>query len=146
MKTVLSILGIIAVGLGAAAVAIALGDRQLFVQPPDAVAENFTREIAERRYDIALGALAEPLKALGADGLRDKVRRLEEMGETNSVEAETLWMTEDRAAARATIDAERGTAVVEVRLGRQHGLWVIDELPAEIPVALTPPAPEAARR
>ena len=145
MKTILAILAIVAVGLGAVGAAIALGDRQLFVQPPDAVAENFAREIAERRYDLALSALAKPLKAgLGADGLRDKVRRLEAIGETNSVEAAILWMTGERASARAIVEAEYGTAVLDLRLTREHGLWVIDELPAEIPISATSPAPGAA--
>ncbi len=131
MKALLVIVAIIAAGLGVPAVAIHFGDRQTLVAPPDAVLESFAREVGERRYDMATRYLSTALsRTVDAETLRAKFEpRRREQGDVDNVEAEVEWMDRTRAAARATIQAQRGSMELTVPLVWDHGVWAIDALP-----------------
>ncbi|HXG54062.1 MAG TPA: hypothetical protein VNJ03_01670 [Vicinamibacterales bacterium] len=50
MRSIVAIVGVIGASLGiAAAVVFGRDDRRLFVPPPEAVVESFTRQITTRR-------------------------------------------------------------------------------------------------
>jgi hypothetical protein len=131
VKALLVIVAIIAAGLGVPAVAIHFGDRQTLVAPPDAVLESFAREVGERRYDMATRYLSTALsRTVDAETLRAKFEpRRREQGDVDNVEAEVEWMDRTRAAARATIQAQRGSMELTVPLVWDHGVWAIDALP-----------------
>ena len=132
MRTIGALSAVIAVGLAVAGLSIAAGDRQTLVPGPAAVAESFARSLAERRYEVAARCLATALQtSTGAATLRawfDPVAQ--RLGATNGVDSGLEWMDGDRAAAQASVDAERGTGLVRLRLVREQGLWVVSELPA----------------
>jgi hypothetical protein len=138
VRTAATILAIIAAGLGIIAAGIAGGDRGTLVPPPDAVAEAFVRELAAGRYDLATNHLSDALRTSTSSKELllwfDPVRR--RLGAANGVDAAIDWMQQRAAAAQASIDAEHGTAVLPLRLAWEHGLWAIDELPADVPVGI----------
>ena len=139
MKTIGMLLAVIAAGLCITAVSIAGGDRQTLVPPPDAAAESFARALMQGRYDPAARHLSKGLEtSAGRDHLRawfDPIRQ--RLGQSHTVEAAVEWMLGNEAAARALVDARYGTVVLHLRMIREHGLWVIDELPADVPVGIT---------
>jgi hypothetical protein len=134
MKTVVILLAVIGGGLAVTGAAVSSGDRQTLVPAPEAVAEGFARQISEARYALARRHLSRGLRqSENAERLRASFEPvLLRLGEPNGVSAEGEWMADDRAAARALIEAERGTAVLRLRMKREAGLWKIDELPGEI--------------
>jgi hypothetical protein len=138
MRSVIILLAVIAAGLCVTAAAVAGGDRQTLVPPPDAVAEGFARAVTERRYEVATRYLSQRLQeGVGGDRLRswfEPVRR--RLGETNLIEGELESMDDARASARALVDSEYGTALLQLRMVRESGLWTIDELPADVPVGV----------
>lgn len=138
MKTILLLLAVVGAGLTLCGLAIVSGDRRTMVPPPDAVAESFARELTERRYELATRYLSSGLRgASGSGSLRAWFEPTRQrLGEPGQVAAEPGWMHGDRAVARAVIEAERGTATLELPMVRQAGLWVVDSLPSEIPVAV----------
>lgn len=137
MRDLLIVLAVVASGLVLAAGAVfGLGDRQTFVPPPEAVVESFTREVVQRRYELAVNYLARNLRAANAaDTLRatfDPMRQ--RIGTPNQVSSEPDWMQESEASARARIDGEFGNAVLPFRLARERGLWRITKLPTDVTV------------
>jgi len=142
MKPVISVLVVMAAALGVVALAIAGGDRQTLVSPPDAVAESFARQMAGRRYVLGLRYLSPQLRErIGEEELRrwfDPVRQ--QLGVANAVDARLEWVERDRASATASIDAEHGRAILKLDMVSRQGLWVIDDLPADVPVGVRHPA------
>jgi hypothetical protein len=131
MNEVVKQLIVMGVALAASWASVRLGDRQLLVPPPDAVAESFARLVVAERYELAVTRLSHARRqALGAEGLRATVGDLRaEVGDVTTVDAVADWVEDARAAARASIEAECGTAVLPLRFVRERGLWVIDEVP-----------------
>lgn len=120
-----------AVGIAAGAV-FGLGDRALMVSPPEAVAEEFMRELATRRYDIARERLAEGARERGtADALRalfEPVR--ERIGPINTIDAAPLsdpGRGDTQAWSRAEVRGDRGAATFTIALSREKGLWVVSD-------------------
>ena len=138
MRDIIILLAVIAAGLCVTAAAVAGGDRHTLVPPPDAVAEGFARAVSERRYELATRYLSKRLQErVGGDRLRSWFEPLRQrLGETNLIEGELEWMDDARASARALVDSEYGTALLQLRMVRESGLWAIDELPADVPVGL----------
>lgn len=132
MREIASMLAVLAVALGVIGVAVfAGGDRSWFVPVPESTAENFTREITTRRFDLAL-------KHLAADRRRTETPQsianrfdpmLHAVGEVNRVDAEAHWMSGDRASASATVEGDLGVRSFDLSFVREHGLWKIDGLP-----------------
>jgi hypothetical protein len=106
-------------------------DRSMFVPAPEAAAEGFAREIATRRYDMAMNYLALPARR--AETARTLASRFERLlastGTINQVDAAPKWMMESRASARATIEGDTGRVSFELGFIRENGLWRIDQLP-----------------
>ena len=107
------------------------GDRGLFVPVPEAAAENFTREITSRRFDLALKHLAtERRRVETPQTLANRFDpMLRAVGKVNSVDAEPASMAGDRATASATVEGDLGVRSFDVSFVREHGLWKIDGLP-----------------
>ena len=112
------------------------GDRGLFVPVPEMAAEDFTRSVTTRRFDIATKFLStEQRHRETADALARRFEPLfDAVGTVNSVEAELRWMDIDRASVTATVEGDSGSLSFDFSLVRESGLWKIDELPD-----LTPP-------
>jgi hypothetical protein len=140
MKNLLIVAAAVAVALLFVAGAVfGLHDRQMFVPPPEAVVESFTREVVERRYELATVYLSRDIRArIDADELAARFEPMrQQIGIANQVSAEPGWMQDSDAAARALVSAESGSAALEFRLHREEGLWRITQLPSDIPAAVT---------
>jgi len=104
-----------------------LHDRHTFVPPPESVAEGFARQLVMRRYDLAVNYLGRALRATtGAAELRAQFEPMrQQIGTPNQVSGESDWMQESEASARARVEGDSGSAVLEFRLTREQGLWRI---------------------
>lgn len=135
MKPLILVAAIAAAALGGIGAAVfGAGDRSVLVPPPEAVAEGFTRELVEHRYDLALRYLSRDLRRrTSAATLGDRFDPVwQRLGKHNQVDAELQWMQGSTSAARAFVAAQAGHGVLQFRLVREHGLWRIAELPAEV--------------
>ena len=105
-----ALLGIAAVvGLTAAAV-YAFDDRELFVPPPDAVAEGFYREVVTKRWSRAQTYLLEPVE-------EEQLRHLEEqlsgrLGEVTKIDSRTGSRDSEWANVFVTLESARGAVEV----------------------------------
>lgn len=109
-----------------AGVVIGGHDTTVFVSPPEAVAEEFTRKLATGRYDMALEHLAQsdrgvlPVVRTSGETLRAQA------GEVNQVQGESSAIAGDEATARVTIATENaGDVRWTFRLVRQDFEWKI---------------------
>ena len=109
-----------------AGVVIGGHDTTVFVSPPEAVAEEFTRKLATGRYDMALEHLAQsdrgvlPVVRTSGETLRAQA------GEVNQVQGESSAIAGDEATARVTIATENASDVHwTFRLVRQDFEWKI---------------------
>lgn len=133
MKELLRLVGVVTGALLFAAGAVfGLHDRQTFVPPPEAVVESFAREVVQRRYDLAMNYLVRDLRAsMDAGRLRARFEPMRQrVGTPNQVTGEPEWMQESAASARARVEGDSGSEVLEFRLTREQGLWRIAEFPA----------------
>jgi hypothetical protein len=107
-------------------IVLAGGDTTVFVSPPEAVAEEFTRKLAAGRYDMALEHLED-----GDHGMLAIVRTSGEnlrarAGEINQVEGESSAITGDTATATVVIaTADAGDLRWQFGLVRRYGEWKI---------------------
>lgn len=100
MKKILGLSAALALLLAAGLFAVELlDDRELFVPPPDAVAEGFTREVMTKRYDRARAYLLEP-ESVSNDQLEALQQRL---GEPQNVETETVGRNSDEATVEVKL-------------------------------------------
>ena len=128
MKELLIVLAVVVAGvLFTAGAVFGLHDRNTFVPPPESVAESFARQLVQRRYDLAVNYLGRALRATtsGAE-LRTRFEPMrQQIGTPNQVSGESDWMQESEASARARVEGDSGSAVLEFRLTREQGLWRI---------------------
>jgi hypothetical protein len=144
VKELAIVAGVIALGLVVVGgVVFGTGDRQLFVPPPETVAESFTRELVQRRYELATKYLAtEVRRNTPTQRLRARFEPLRQaVGVPNQVSAQLEWMTDSAAAARATVDGRSATAALGFRFVRERGLWVIGQPPEDVPIEIRRRAP-----
>jgi hypothetical protein len=111
-----------------AGVVIGGQDSTYFVPPPQAVVENFTRDIAARRYDRAVkfvdptSGITEINVRLGGDELHARA------GAIDQVEGEPGVIAGDRATASAVLITENaGRIRYFFRLARSSNTWKIVE-------------------
>ena len=108
---------------GARRLAMRFGDRQTLTPPPDAVLESFVRQMSGRRYDMAIEvpvALAGRHRRRGhAEGMVRATPRT--LGEVNGVDAEIDRMNQERASRGRSIEAERGSLVLNAPLVWESG-------------------------
>ena len=128
MTRLLAALGVTLAAVAIAAVAV--GDRRTLVPPPDAVAEEFGRQLVTGRSEQALPLLSETLRsAVAAETLGDCGKRIEaELGGVGNVSGELHDISGDRAQASAVFDGRRGTRRVRFGFAWDDGGWVIHEL------------------
>ena len=107
------------------------GDRSIFVPAREPAAEGFARQIATRRYELAMNYLASPARrAETPDTLASRFERLlASIGTINEVDATPEWMRQSHAAARATVEGNTGRVSFDLGFIRENGLWRIDQLP-----------------
>jgi hypothetical protein len=124
----LRIFGCAAVALAiVAGVVLAGGDRSTFVPPPEAVAEEFGRRLATRRYELALddveaaSGISLTTVRLGGESLHARA------GAIDQVTGEAGAMKGDRASASVRFHTARAGALYHrFELVRRAGLWKID--------------------
>lgn len=117
------------VALGVVAAAVVYGrDAQTFVSPPEMVAEQFTRNVATKRYDRALQYVARD-SGITAINLRLARRELQQAaGAVNNVEGEPGAIDGDRATASAVLFTENaGRIRYSFRFAKRRGVWKIVE-------------------
>jgi hypothetical protein len=128
MRELTLIAGTMAVALGVIAVAVGPGhDTMTFVSPPEAVAEEFVRQLATGRYDRAVDHLenkngAEPMVTVQGESLRRQA------GEVNQVEGEEGSIDGDTATASTRITTSNaGELEWNFSLVRREGTWKISD-------------------
>ena len=109
MRQLFGVLTAFALLAGATVLAVErFGDRELFVSPPDAVAEDFVRALVNGRYDQARAYLADESSAS-----YDELRALhEKLGDPSEIEASVVARDDRRALVNVRVsEAERSEAV-----------------------------------
>jgi hypothetical protein len=126
MRVIVVLTLIIACLVGAIEAGIALGDRQLFVSPPEAVAESFVRHLAAGRYDRARGLLldersttVEALRKL-ADSLDRRVVGI------HAVEGMSGTLDTTTATATVRIRGRRAEIAMPLSLAWSDGRWKVN--------------------
>lgn len=111
-----------------AAVVFGADDMALFVPPPEAVAEDFGRELASARYELAVRHLASGARhdrsAQEIEKRFEPVRRA--IGALNRAEADGSPSGGETAFATCELQGEAGTAAVRLALRREQGLWKVE--------------------
>jgi hypothetical protein len=89
-----------------------LDDRELFVPPPDAVAEEFVRAVINGHYEPARSYLAEESSMPD-----DELRALQEsLGDPSEIEAEVVSRDDTRALANVRVSGGGDSASVSFTL------------------------------
>jgi hypothetical protein len=118
-----------AIAIAAVAV-VGAEDRGTLVPPPDAVAEEFGRQLVTGRAEQALPLLSETLRSAVTPEILDACgKRIEaELGAVGNVSGELHDISGDRAQATAVFDGRRGTRRVRFGFAWDDGRWVIHQL------------------
>jgi hypothetical protein len=113
-----------------AAVVFGLGDRETFVSPPEAVAEEFVRSIGHGRVESARDLLAsEEEHATSAAEMRTfSTRFRERFGRLDHVDASLAARSRDSADVRVNAEGSRNTIELAVPLAFERGLWKVARL------------------
>jgi hypothetical protein len=122
---------LLAIVVGACALAvsggsIAAGDRELFVAPPESVAENFARNVLCGRYTPALQHVTRG-STVGEAGLRHLREELQaRTGDVVGVEGKPEAHDPNHAVATAVIDGASGTTVLRMSMRFERREWQIE--------------------
>ena len=130
MKELLGVAAAVALLLGVSALAVhQFDDRELFVPPPDSVAESFVRETMAGRWERARAYLAAPESMRRAQ--LEELRKSWEakVGEPTKIEAETITRDDAEALANVRMQSKRGSEAVAFAL-RFDDEWKIVHTPA----------------
>jgi hypothetical protein len=114
-----------------AGIVFGLGDRTVFVPPPEAIVESFVRELETNRYERAMSYLSrERREKVNPETLKELTGLLRQRtGEITDVRGEKGWIQGDRAEARARLKTELlGCPSLKFALSREEGLWSISSL------------------
>jgi hypothetical protein len=127
MRTVLIMALTIACLVAGIEAGVALGDRRLFVSPPEAVVENFVRHLAARRYDRARAVLDRDRASYTTlEQLRELVGLLKEQtGSIVSIDGRRGTIGRHEAMATAQVVGDRAPMDVGFRLSWEDGRWRI---------------------
>ena|SRR5918992_3753766 len=120
--------GLIALSLGIiAAVVFGLGDRETFVSPPEAVAEEFVRSVGHGRVEAARDLLAsEEERATSTAEMRTFATRFRSrLGRLDRVDASVAERARDSAAVRVEAEGSRDTLELTVPVAFERGLWKV---------------------
>ena len=128
MKAALVALLVVVLSLGVVAGAVfGLGDDEIFVQPPQRVAEELVRALATGQWEAARGMLSHDAQRRTTS---HDIREVSEafrarMGRVNHVEGTIAERRGDTATVRTRIEGERMNAEPIVALVRESGEWSI---------------------
>lgn len=127
LRPALRVLCIAAAGLAVCAASVlVLRDGRCFTSPPEAVAEQFVRKLATRRWAPARAHLAPELAAVaGEAGLREALAGFEERwGAIEQVQGQQGPASADQAWASALVTTSRGARLaITLPLLRRAGVW-----------------------
>jgi hypothetical protein len=128
MKALPIALGVVALALGIVAGAVfGLGDDEIFVQPPESVAQEFVRA-------LSLGQVGAARRMLSRDAERrtsnDNVRMTSadfraRIGRVDEVRGTVSDRRRDTAVVRVRIEGERANAEPRITLVRESGAWSV---------------------
>ena len=130
MRAPLAVIVVVALAVGAAALAVfVLGDEATFVPPPEAEAESFMRAMATHRFEQALAHVTEELRAAGPGALRRRQEEVEQArGRVRDVRGGPAWRSGRSAESSVRLDTDAGVAVLRLRLVRHRGEWRVASL------------------
>jgi hypothetical protein len=117
MKEITGVLLAMALLIGMSALAIQrFDDRELFVSPPDAVAEGFVREVVTKRWDRARTYLVDP-DAMSNPDLEALQKSWERrVGNPSEVEAELVSRTDQQASVNVKLKSAKGSEEIAFEL------------------------------
>jgi hypothetical protein len=123
--------GVVLLALGVIAGSVfGLGDDELFVSPPEIVAQEFVRALAYRHYGVARGMLTRQgerdtstgeLRRI-SDALRSRIGRLDD------VTAVVVERSLDTAVLRVELKGERASAALRLPAVREFGAWSVSRV------------------
>jgi hypothetical protein len=120
MKEIAGMTIVAALLFGVCALSVnAMNDRELFVPPPDAVAEQFTRAVMNKRWEPAREYLADP-ESMPDEELEALQR---ELGERQNVEAEVVTRDETRAVVTVRVPENNAVRNFSLTFGEE---WKIE--------------------
>ena len=107
-------------------------DTGTLVPPPESVAEGFVRQVATGRVRQTRQYLSHDARlALSPERLSDWFYGLETaIGPAQVIEGEGSRISGDNAEARVIVTGKIKSTALTFHLVREHGLWMISELPA----------------
>ena len=113
MKEIAGVVVAMVLLIGMSALAIErFDDRELFVSPPDAVAEGFVREVVTKRWDRARTYLVEPDSKSNAE-----LETLQKSwGEPSTVDAEIVSRTDEQASVSVKLKSAKGSVMLAFEL------------------------------
>ena len=114
------------------------GDRQTVVPPPEAVGEQLLRQLHAHREVRTEQLLADSVKSEWPPRqLRDWWIELEhQVGEVEQITGAGNVIDGDRAEARVEVQGRAHSADVRLQIQREHGLWVVAQLPPTVSVGV----------
>jgi hypothetical protein len=110
---------------GASVVAVQrFGDRELFVPPPDAVAEGFFRAVTSRRPAQAQPFLRDRVPVADLVALRQSIET--RIRRVHDVQTETIARTGQKAQVRVHLKAEKASETLTVSVVWNGKEWKIE--------------------
>lgn len=128
MKGLVSAVGIVALSLAlVGGVVFGLGDDEIFVSPPEVVAEEFVRALALGRVESARAMLARGAEPwMAGEAAREISARLRSrLGHVDDVEATIRERTRNTAVVRVQVEGERSDADFRLSIIRESGAWSV---------------------
>jgi hypothetical protein len=128
MKGLVSAIAIVVLSLAlVAGVVFGLGDDEIFVSPPEVVAEEFVRALALGRVEPARAMLARGAEPwTSGETMREASASLRSrFGRVDDVDATVTERTRDTAVVRVRVDGERQDADFRLSVIRESGAWSV---------------------
>ena len=111
------------------AAAIAFGDRQTLVSPPDGTAEGFLRAVATGRLDRAKPFLAEGAKESQLGEIEQQIKLA--TGEADDVNAEVRGEIGPTTEVEATVSGPEGELFLLAKMVFENNEWHVSEVRKE---------------
>jgi hypothetical protein len=128
VRDLLIAVGLVGLGFGIVAVAVfGLGDQHTFVQPPEAVAEEFVRAIGNGRIEPARSMLSSEADRVTSTGELRRVatRFRSRVGQLDDVDATEGEPTHDSVVVRAQVKGHNANVDLMLPLVRENGAWSV---------------------
>lgn len=130
MKELLGVALATALLIGMTALAVTqFNDRELFVPPPETVAEGFVREVISKRWDRARPFLAHPESVSDAQLEALQKSWEERVGDPTKIDAQTIHRDHEQALANVSLQSAQGSEAVPFTL-QFDDEWKIVHTPA----------------